>query len=74
MLKRWKETRKVRTQIAVAPWERERLDTSDGRLLGLEMQPQRGGVGGRDRDRTCDPSRVKGVRYRCATRPKPLAV
>ena len=25
--------------------------------------------GGRDRDRTCDPSRVKGVRYRCATRP-----
>ena len=26
--------------------------------------------GGRDRDRTCDPSRVKGVRYRCATRPR----
>src|SRR5581483_8579967 len=26
--------------------------------------------GGRDRDRTCDPSRVKGVRYRCATSPQ----
>src|SRR5262245_59750933 len=34
---------------------------------GCSDLPAKGG--GRDRDRTCDPSRVKGVRYRCATRP-----
>jgi hypothetical protein len=29
-------------------------------------------IGGRDRDRTCDPHHVKVVRYRCATRPPGL--
>ena len=55
-----------------------RPSTSSGRGWCSRRESSRGSPematgrknGGRDRDRTCDPSRVKGVRYRCATRPE----